>query len=76
MTAPHPIDAATMLRSEQRERLAQALEALVTRLAPDLARLDVDSLAAILSVELVRVVEGVQAEALHELAEIATAREA
>jgi hypothetical protein len=40
---------------------------------PNLAGLDSDSPAAILAVELVRIVEGVQDEWLHRLAELAVA---
>jgi hypothetical protein len=41
------------------------------RLSPDIERLETDSMAALLAVELVRCVESVQAETLHELAELA-----
>lgn len=70
-TAHTPLETASQLRSEMRERTQQAVEALVKRLGPSLERLDVDSLAALLTVELVRVVEGVEHEHLGRLAEIA-----
>ena len=70
---PSPLDTATQLRSEMRQRTQQAIEALLKRLAPDLERLEADDLAAILTVELVRCVEDAQGEALRELAELAQA---
>ena len=69
MTSATPADAAMALRAEMRERLHNALEAMVKRLAPDLTGLDPAALAAILSIELVRIVEGVQDEGLRRLAE-------
>lgn len=66
-----PADTAETLRNEQRERLGNAIEATVKRLAPALAALDPESLAALLSVELVRCVESVQGEHLRRLAELA-----
>ena len=67
-----PIAAATTLRAECRERTQQGVEAMLRRLGPHLVGLDVDSLATILAVELSRVAEAAQDEALHELAALAT----
>ena len=69
MTSATPADAAMALRAEMRERLACALEAMVKRLAPALVGLPPESLAALLTVELVRLVETVQDEGLRRLAE-------
>ena len=71
MTATSPIESASQLRSEMRQRTQQAIEALLKRLAPDLERLEADDLAVVLTCELVRVVEHVQDEGLQRLAEIA-----
>lgn len=71
MTETTPIAAATTLRSEMRERTAQAVEALVKRIGPHLVALDPDAMATVLTCELVRVVEGVEHEHLSRLAEIA-----
>ena len=75
-TAHTPIETASQLRSEMRERTGQAIEAMLKRLGPSLARLDAESLAAILTCELVRVVEHVEHEHLSRLAELATVGEA
>jgi hypothetical protein len=67
-----PIESASQLRAECRERTQQGVEAMLRRLGPHLVGLDADSLAVILSAELSRVVESAQDEALHELAALAT----
>jgi hypothetical protein len=72
MTAPTPIDLATTLRSEMAEHMRNAIEAALFQLAPHLVGLNADSLAVILSEELLAVVQTVQDEHLHQLAEIAT----
>ena len=70
-SATSPLDSSTTLRAEMRERLQCALEAMTKRLAPDLARLAPDDMAAVLAVELTRLVDAVEAEHLHRLAELA-----
>ena len=69
-TASTPLESATTLRAEMRERTAQAIEAMLKRLAPHLAGLDPDTLATVLCVELVRLVGGVQDEGLRQIAEL------
>ena len=71
MSATSPIESASQLRAEMRERTAQAVEALVKRIGPHLVALDADSMAQVLTCELVRVVEHVEHEHLARLAEIA-----
>lgn len=68
---PLPIDAAAMLRSEMRERLACSVEAMLTYLRPTIPGLTVEATVALMSMELLHVVETVNGEHLGRLAELA-----